>query len=79
MGGVLTLGVAWTALASPDGGGVWCRAWTAVEGFPSRFLPQTQRPGLAWRAVASLYRTFHAHVVFSYLTRLATELASGRG
>jgi hypothetical protein len=75
----LTLGVTWTASGTPRGRGVRCRAWTAVEAFPSRFLAPTERPVLASRAVGSVYRTFHAHVVFSYLTRLATELAAERG
>jgi hypothetical protein len=77
--GFLTLGVTWTPSESPGEGGVRCRAWARVEGFPSRFLAPTERPGPVWRAVGAMCRTFHAHVVFAYLRRLATELAAERG
>lgn len=76
--GLLTLGVTWTAHKDNAIDGARCRAWARVEEFPSRFLSARKRPVLPWRAIGTVYRTFHAHVVFAYLASLASTLAAGR-
>ena len=76
--GTLTLGVSWHPSEDTPAGGVRCRAWARVDGFPSRFLSAGARPLPPWRAVGAVYRTFHAHVVFAYLRALAARLALGR-
>ena len=76
--GLLTLGISWTAPGSDAAKATRCRAWARVEEFPSRFLSARERSLLPWRAIGTVYRTFHAHVVFAYLASLASTLAARR-
>ena len=76
--GLLTLGITWSAIETGGVEGARCRAWARVEEFPSRFLSARARPVLPWRVIGTVYRTFHAHVVFAYLASLAFTLAAQR-